>query len=49
MSAHTPKVIFQHHTEAMGAVDLDGIVADYCEDAILMTAAGVVRGKAGIR
>jgi len=49
MSARTPKEIFQHHAEAMEAVDLNGIATDYSEDAILITTAGVVRGKAGIR
>ena len=31
------------------AGDLDGIVADYSEDAIFITPAGVKRGKDGIR
>jgi hypothetical protein len=49
MSARTPKQIFQHHAEALGAEDLDGIVADYSDDAVFMTPAGVLRGKDGIR
>jgi len=39
----------QSHAEALGAEDLDGIVADYSDDAFFMTPAGVLRGKAGIR
>lgn len=49
MSTRTPEQIFQHHAEALGAGDLDGIVADYSDDAIFMTPAGVLKGKEGIR
>jgi hypothetical protein len=49
MPARTPQQIFQHHAEALGAEDLDGIVADYSDDAFFITPAGVARGKAGIR
>jgi ketosteroid isomerase-like protein len=49
MPVRTPQQIFQHHAEALGAEDLDGIVADYSDDAFFMTPAGVQRGKAGIR
>ena len=41
--------IFQHHAEALGAGDLEEIVADYADDAVLITPAGVLRGKDGIR
>jgi ketosteroid isomerase-like protein len=47
--ARTPKQVFQHHAEALGAGDLDGIVADYSDDAIFMSPTGVLRGKSGIR
>ena len=40
MATRTPEQIFQHHAEALGAEDLDGIVADYSEDAFFMTSAG---------
>jgi ketosteroid isomerase-like protein len=43
MTTRTPKQIFQHHAEALGGEDLDGIVADYSDDAIFMTPAGVLR------
>jgi hypothetical protein len=49
MTTRTPQQIFQHHAEALGAEDLDGIVADYSDDAFFMAPAGVLRGKAGIR
>jgi ketosteroid isomerase-like protein len=45
----TPQEVFQHHVEALGAGDLDGIVYDYTDDAVLITPAGTVRGKDGIR
>jgi uncharacterized protein (TIGR02246 family) len=45
----TPEEIFQHHAQALGAGDLDEIVADYAEDAVFITPAGVRRGHDGIR
>jgi uncharacterized protein (TIGR02246 family) len=47
--ARTPQEVFQHHAQALGAVDLDEIVADYADDAVFITPGGVVRGKDGIR
>ena len=47
MPARTPQQIFQHHAEALGAEDIDGIVADYSDDAFFMTPAEVQGGKAG--
>ena len=49
MPTRTPQQIFQHHAEALGAEDIEGIVADYSDDAFIMTGAGVLRGKAAIR
>ena len=49
MSTRTPQQIFQHHAEALGGEDLEGIVADYSDDAFFISPAGVLRGKAGIR
>jgi hypothetical protein len=40
MPARTPQQIFQHHAEALGAEDIDGVVADYSDDAFFMTPAG---------
>lgn len=45
----TPEEVFAHHVQALGAGDLDGIVADYTDDAVFITPAGVKRGKDGIR
>jgi hypothetical protein len=45
----TPREVFQHHAEALGAEDLDGIVSDYTEDALFITPDGVRRGKDGVR
>ena len=45
----TPEEIFQHHAQALGAGDLDEIVADYSDDAVFITPARVWRGKDGIR
>jgi ketosteroid isomerase-like protein len=47
--ARTPEEIFSHHAQALGAGDLDEIVADYADDAVFITPAGVKRGKDGIR
>jgi hypothetical protein len=47
--ARTPQEVFEHHAEALGAGDLDGIVSDYSDDAIFITPAGALRGKDGIR
>jgi hypothetical protein len=45
----TPEEVFAHHAEALGAGDLDGIVADYADDAVFITPAGVRDGLDGIR
>ena len=45
----TPEEVFAHHAEALGAGDLDEIVADYAEDAVFITSRGVLRGKEGVR
>lgn len=47
--ARTPQETFAHHGKALGDGDLDEIVVDYAEDSVLITAAGVARGKEGIR
>ena len=47
--SRTPQEVFQHHAEALGAEDLEGIVSDYADDAIFITPDGVVRGKDGVR
>lgn len=47
--ARTAEEVFQHHAQALGAGDLEEIVADYADDAVFITPAGVKRGKDGIR
>jgi ketosteroid isomerase-like protein len=47
--ARTPEEIFQHHAQALGAGDLDDIVADYSDDAVFISPAGVKRGQDGVR
>jgi len=45
----TPEEVFGHHVQALGAGALDEIVADYADDAVMITPAGVMRGKDGVR
>jgi len=45
----TPQEVFAHHGQALAAGDLDEIVVDYGDDSVLITSAGVARGKDGIR
>jgi hypothetical protein len=47
--SRTPQEVFQHHVEALGAEDLDGIVSDYADDAVFITPDGILRGKDGVR
>jgi ketosteroid isomerase-like protein len=45
----TPQEVFAHHVKALGAGELDEIVADYADDAVFITSSGVLRGKDGVR
>jgi ketosteroid isomerase-like protein len=45
----TPQEVFAHHGKALAAGDLDEIVVDYTDDAVLITQAGAARGRDGIR
>ena len=47
--ARTPQEVFGHHAQALGAGDLEEIVADYTEDAVFISPSGVLHGKDGIR
>ncbi|HEX8860035.1 MAG TPA: nuclear transport factor 2 family protein [Actinomycetes bacterium] len=49
MATRSPEEVFAHHAQALGAEDLDGIVADYSDDALFITPSGVLRGKEGVR
>jgi ketosteroid isomerase-like protein len=48
-TTRTPQEVFQHHGEALMAGDLDGIVADYSDDAVIITPDGSLYGKDGVR
>ena len=47
--SRTPQEVFQHHAEVLVAGDVDGIVSDYSDDAVIITQDGVKRGKDGVR
>lgn len=49
MATRTPDEIFAHHGQALGAEDLEDIVSDYSDDAILVVQRKVYRGKDGAR
>ena len=49
MTTRSPQEAFDHHAQALGAEDIDEIVADYSDDAVIITPAGVKRGKEGVR
>jgi ketosteroid isomerase-like protein len=48
-SVRTPQEVFQHHAEVLIAGDLEGIVADYSDDAVFITPNGALHGKDGVR
>ena len=45
----TPQEIFAHHASALMAGDVEEILVDYTDDAILISPEGVVSGRDGIR
>lgn len=45
----TPEEVVAHHVKALGAGDVDQIVADYADDAVFITSSGILRGKEGVR
>ena len=47
--ARSPQEVFAHHAQALGAGDLDEIVADYADDAVFISPSGVLRGQDGVR
>jgi hypothetical protein len=49
MTVRTPEEVFAHHADVLIKGDLDGIVSDYADDAVLITPSGIRRGKAGVR
>ncbi|HEV7824040.1 MAG TPA: nuclear transport factor 2 family protein [Mycobacteriales bacterium] len=47
--ARSPQEIFAHHGRALGEEDLDALLADYAEDAVLLLASGARRGHGELR
>jgi ketosteroid isomerase-like protein len=45
----TPQEIFEHHAGALIAGDIEEIAADYTDDAVFITPAGVRHGKDAVR
>jgi ketosteroid isomerase-like protein len=45
----TPQENLRHHGEALATGDLDGIISDFTDDAVLITPQGTFRGTAGAR
>ncbi|GHO87573.1 nuclear transport factor 2 family protein [Dictyobacter formicarum] len=48
-SKRTPEKVFTHHTQALGAEDLDATMMDYAAAATFISPSGVLRGKDAIR
>ena len=48
-TTRSPEEVFDHHAQALGAGDLEGIVSDYSEDAILISQGDTYRGRDGVR
>lgn len=46
--ARTIMEILEHHNTAVLGSDYEGMIADYTEDAVLMTVSGTYKGKAEI-
>ncbi len=48
-TTRTPEEVFSHHGQALGGEDLEGIVSDYSDDAIVICQGRTYRGKDGVR
>lgn len=48
-NTRNPEEVFAHHGAALGAEDLEDVVSDYADDAILIVQKRVYRGKDGAR
>lgn len=49
MASRTPEEVFAHHGESLGSENLEEIIADYADDALLIVQKEVYRGKEGVR
>lgn len=45
----TTKEVWEHHCIAFAAADIDGVMSDFADDAIYVTANNVIKGKENIR
>jgi len=45
----TTRQVLEHHLGTLGAGDLNGILSDYMDDSILISADGVLEGRQAIR
>jgi hypothetical protein len=48
-NTRTPQEVFEHHGSTLGGGDLEGILEDYSDDAVLIVQSQVYRGKDGAR
>jgi uncharacterized protein (TIGR02246 family) len=48
VAARTTQAVLEHHLQTFGAFDLDGILADYNEDSVLVLPNVVLRGREAI-
>jgi len=49
LSKRMPEEVFTHHAQSLGAEDLEAIMMDYADTAMLISPSGVLRGKDAIR
>ncbi len=50
MTDHPTQAVVDHHLEALRAGDVDGVLGDYADDAVLITnLGGVVKGRDALR
>ena len=48
-ASRSPEEVFAHHGQSLGAEDLEEIISDYSDDAILIVQGKVYRGHDGAR
>ena len=48
-ATRSPQEVFDHHAKVLGGEDLEGIVSDYSDDAVVICQGETYRGKDGVR
>src|SRR6266567_3962477 len=48
-TTRSPEDVFAHHGQVLTAGDIEGLVSDYSDDAILIVGGDVLRGRDGAR